>query len=129
MTSTGDDPAAAGHRRRPRLDEVGEEPDARFSFANERTFLAWIRTALGCVVAGLAVAEVLGEDDTGVAPRLIGAALILLGGLFAFTGYGRWEAAERAMRLGEPLPRSLLPRAASILTVLLAVVAVVYTLR
>ena len=128
MTGVADEPAG-GRRRRARLGEVGEEPDARFSFANERTFLAWIRTALGCVVAGLAVAEVLGEDDTGVAPRLIGASLVLLGGLFASTGYGRWEAAERAMRLGQPLPRSFLPRAASILTVLLALVAVVYTLR
>ncbi len=46
-------------RRRPRLGDVGEEPDARFTFANERTFLAWNRTALGCVVAGLAVSHVL----------------------------------------------------------------------
>jgi uncharacterized membrane protein YidH (DUF202 family) len=32
------------------LDE-GDEPDPRFSFANERTFLAWNRTALGCAVS------------------------------------------------------------------------------
>jgi putative membrane protein len=37
----------------------GTEPDPRFSFANERTFLAWSRTALALVVAGLAVTQLL----------------------------------------------------------------------
>ncbi len=37
----------------------GSEPDARFTFANERTFLAWSRTALALVVAGLAVIQLL----------------------------------------------------------------------
>ncbi|HET9720820.1 MAG TPA: DUF202 domain-containing protein [Solirubrobacteraceae bacterium] len=38
----------------PRLNEVGEDPDPRFTFANERTFLAWNRTALALIAAGLA---------------------------------------------------------------------------
>ncbi|WP_143342795.1 YidH family protein, partial [Crossiella equi] len=39
---------------------VGEEPDPRFTLANERTFLAWIRTSLGLMAAGVAV-EALGH--------------------------------------------------------------------
>ena len=31
----------------------GEEPDPRFTLANERTFLAWVRTALALVAAGI----------------------------------------------------------------------------
>lgn len=43
-------------RRRPPLREVGHDPDYRFSLANERTFLAWIRTALALIpVAALLV--------------------------------------------------------------------------
>ncbi len=30
-----------------KISRLGEAPDYRFSLANERTFLAWIRTALG----------------------------------------------------------------------------------
>ena len=30
----------------------GEEPDYRFTLANERTFLAWVRTALGLLAGG-----------------------------------------------------------------------------
>ncbi len=29
------------------ISRLGEAPDYRFSLANERTFLAWIRTASG----------------------------------------------------------------------------------
>ncbi len=36
-------------------DEPAEtEPEARFTLANRRTFLAWSRTALALVAAGLA---------------------------------------------------------------------------
>ena len=47
-------PVPRPHRRRAR-----GEPDARYTFANERTFLAWIRTALGLVAAGLAIVQLL----------------------------------------------------------------------
>ncbi len=35
-----------------KISRIGEAPDYRFSLANERTFLAWIRTALGFLAAG-----------------------------------------------------------------------------
>ena len=115
-------------RRKP-TEDVGTEPDARFSFANERTFLAWNRTALGCVVAGLAVSHVLApEEGSRVGPKIAGVALMVLGGLLALFSYGNWAAAQRALRLGLPLPRSPLPTLVSVVTAAVAVVAMVYTL-
>src|SRR6266536_5143728 len=89
----------------------GTEPDARFTFANERTFLAWSRTALALVVAGLAVAQLL-PPFPGVpwGRRLLGVPLIVLGAVLSVIGYVEWGRNQRALRRGEPLPRSLLPR-------------------
>ncbi len=107
---------------------LGEEPDARFSFANERTYLAWNRTALGAVVAGLAVANVLAPDDEGIGPELLGVALILLGLVLAGLSYVNWFNNERALRLRLPLPHSPLLLVLSVVTGLVAVAAAVYTL-
>jgi len=86
------------------------EPDARFTFANERTFLAWSRTALALVVGGLAVAQLL-PPFPGVpgARHIIGIPLIVLGAAVALLSYAEWQANQRALRRGEPLRRSLLP--------------------
>lgn len=83
------------------------EPDARFSFANERTFLAWMRTALALIVAGVAVAQFA---DFGALLRGTIAVFIIGGGsVLAFAGYRRWKLADRALRTGEPVPRSDIP--------------------
>ena len=89
---------------------IGKEPDARFSFANERTFLAWIRTALGLMTAGLAITQLLPEFDFPGGRRLIGLPLIAVGVVMAITSYWQWQRNERSMRLGEPLAKSYLPR-------------------
>jgi putative membrane protein len=91
------------------LEEVGEDPDPRFTFANERTFLAWNRTALALVAAGLAVAQLL-RFGSGAARLIVALPLIVLGAVVSLTSYQRWERNERAMRLGEPLHYSRLPR-------------------
>ena len=84
---------------------AGNEPDPRFTFANERTFLAWNRTALALIAGGLAVAQFFDEGSRG--SRLaIAAPLVLLGAALALTSHGRWQANQRALRLGEPLPES-----------------------
>ena len=107
----------------------GCEPDARFTFANERTFLAWNRTALGCVVAGLAVSHVLKPaEGSSVGPKIAGLALMVLGGLLALFSHGNWAASQLALRLGRPLPRSPLPMFVSIVTAVVAVAAALYTL-
>jgi putative membrane protein len=82
---------------------VGEEPDPRFVLANERTFLAWNRTALALIGGGLAVGKLLSFDSS--ATRLVAAVPpIVLGALLAVTSRRRWARNDRALRLGEPLP-------------------------
>ena len=100
---------------------VGDEPDPRFSFANERTFLAWNRTALALIAAGAAAAAFLRSDLTG-AKLIVALPLIALGGLVAVASYRRWQRNERAMRLGEPLEYGSLPR---MLTVAIGAMALV----
>lgn len=91
-------------QRRPRwVYAVGEDPDYRFSFANERTFLAWLRTALALLAGGVALHHV----DLSLPPtvqRTLATALVALGILCAATSWWRWARAERAMRSRKPLP-------------------------
>lgn len=91
-------------------DSGGTEPDARFTFANERTFLAWSRTALALVVAGLAVVQLLPPfPGVPVGRHLIGLPLIALGGVLAVAAYTEWVRNQHALRRGEPLPGSVMP--------------------
>ena len=85
---------------------VGEDPDYRFTLANERTFLAWIRTALALAAGGLGAVTIL-DDFTG--EEVLGVGLLALSFLTAATAYRRWVLNERAMRLDQPLPPSRLP--------------------
>ncbi len=93
-----------------RADE-GTEPDARFTMANERTFLAWSRTSLALVVGGLAVAQLLPPFPSVPWGRsVIATPLILLGAVMAVLSYFEWKANQRALRLSAPLTRSQLPK-------------------
>ena len=84
--------------------------DYRFSLANERTFLAWNRTALALVAGGLAVVQLLDDVGSESARRALGVPMVLLGALIAALSFSRWERNERAMQAGAALPASLLPR-------------------
>jgi putative membrane protein len=100
---------ASPAQRERRLEQTGTEPDPRFTWANERTFLAWNRTALALIAAGLAAAQFLHLSPHGL--RLIVAVpLILLGGVLALASYVHWEDSERAIRLQQPLRYSWMPR-------------------
>lgn len=81
-------------------DGGGDEPDYRFSLANERTFLAWIRTALGLLAGGIAVDQL--TPDVAPAPLRIALAVVcaLGGALIGVTAYRRWARVEAAMREG-----------------------------
>ncbi|MDZ5660494.1 DUF202 domain-containing protein [Nocardioides sp. zg-1308] len=78
-----------------------EGPDVRFSLANERTFLAYQRTAVGLVAAALAVFHLL---DPSWAQRLLGVLLIGAALVAAGGGWLRFRQADRAIRAGRELP-------------------------
>ena len=101
---------------------VGDEPDYRFTLANERTFLAWIRTALALAAGGLAAVGLL-EDFAG--GEVLGIGLLALSFATAASAYRRWALNERSMRLKAPLPTSRLPMMMAIGTAAVAIVAAV----
>ncbi|MCR1784984.1 DUF202 domain-containing protein [Nocardioides carbamazepini] len=80
----------------------------RFTLANERTFLAWIRTALGCLALAVA-ADALEFGDHPAFRGAVAAALALLAAAVCVHGWWSWVRTERAIRLGEPLPRHRAP--------------------
>lgn len=98
----------------------GSDPDYRFTLANERTFLAWIRTALAILAGSI----LLHQFADALQPRWVQfAASSGLAGLSAVLGGGaylRWRANEIAMRLKKSLPRSLLIPTLSVATAILA---------
>lgn len=121
-------PSDTSDRRWPRaVYGLGEEPDPRFSLANERTFLAWMRTALGFVAAGVAIAAVTSfAGRLEIEVRITALILIASGLISAGGGLLRWAENERALRLGRRLPSTvLLPVVTGSLVVVAVVAAVV----
>jgi putative membrane protein len=80
------------------------EPDQRFTLANERTLLAWIRTALALDATGLGVIRFAPELGPSWGREAVGTAVVLLGAAAAGVGYARWAAVDRSLRSGGPLP-------------------------
>jgi putative membrane protein len=96
------------HGKRP--DDMAEvEPDYRFTLANERTYLAWERTALGLLAAAVAVVQLVPELSIPGARHVLGIILALLAILTAGMGILRWRQVDRAMRRDLPLPRHPTP--------------------
>jgi putative membrane protein len=104
--------AGDGHDDRdPGPSRAAAEPDVRFTLANERTFLAWNRTALALVVAGLGIVQLL-PPFPGVpwGRHALGVPLIVLGAGVSVTSYWEWRRNQAALCRGAPLPRSVLPQ-------------------
>ena len=96
--------SAKSDRRRPRwVFGVGREPDPRFSLANERTLLAWLRTSAACAVTAVVLTA---ARDLAGAPWVAWCALgvALAGVVLAPAACLRWARVERALRLDRPLP-------------------------
>ena len=104
---------------------AGKEPDVRFTYANERTFLAWNRTALALIATGVAATQLLPKLPVTGGRRLLGLPLIALGAVVAAESFRHWRANERAMRRGESLPRSPMPIVLTVGVVVVGLLAVV----
>jgi inner membrane protein YidH len=90
--------------RHPRwVYDAGDEPDPRYTLANERTFLAWVRTALAMLAGGVAL-NALNLPETDWVRTTLAVLLIVLGGLLTLLALVRWARVERAMRTHRPLP-------------------------
>ncbi len=96
--------------KRPPLHSIGADPDYRFTLANERTFLAWIRTGMALLAGAVALAGLI--HNFGPRPFRIGISALLLALSLTVTmgAYQRWERAERALRENRPLPTDPMPR-------------------
>lgn len=96
--------------RRPRsVYGVGTEPDPRFSLANERTALAWMRTSLALVAGGVGLTSLGSVARLPAFLDVVAAVACLGGGALAVRSVLGWRSHERSLRLGRPLraPRSL----------------------
>jgi putative membrane protein len=96
------------------------EPDIRFTLANERTFLAWVRTAIGLVAAGVAVFHLF---EVTVATTTLSLVLLAAGALSGVAGYMHFRKADRAIRRGETLPTNTVTAVVMTGAVLIAVAA------
>jgi putative membrane protein len=81
-----------------------EEPDYRFSLANERTYLAWIRTGLALIAGGIAIRIFIDDLGGGWLVHVAAVGPALLGGVLAVTSYRHWISVQDAMRRGAALP-------------------------
>ena len=91
-------------RRRPHwVYDTGIEPDPRFTLANERTFLAWVRTALAMLAGGVAL-HALGLPDPSWLRALLAIGLVVIGAVVTVLAMLRWARVERAMRERRELP-------------------------
>jgi putative membrane protein len=105
-----------------------EEPDYRYSLANERTFLAYVRTALALDAGALAVVQLLPDVATAGWRRAAAVALAVLGLVIVLAGYRRWSLNQRAMRRGEPLPDTWLAPMLAVTVAAASAVAVLMVL-
>src|SRR6476619_7300028 len=81
-----------------------QRPEPQFQLANERTYLAWLRTALALVASGVAAARLLAGQSLHWAWETVGVLLIMAGVVTAALARRRWRAMDAAIREGEPLP-------------------------
>jgi len=102
--------------------DEGQAPDPRFTLANERTFLAWIRTSLALVAGGIGLEAFVPRLAVPGLRQVLSVCLVLLGTAVSATAWSRWVRTQRAMRLGAPLP---VPRLAPLLSFGIAAIALI----
>ena len=102
---TRDDGESVGAEASP----IASVPDYRFTLANERTFLAYIRTSLALLAAGVAIEQLVPPFSIPGARSALSVLLLCLAVFVAGSSYRRWQRTEHALELQAPLPSSRLP--------------------
>jgi len=111
--------------RPPPWQRQGQEPDYRFSLANERTFLAWIRTALSLLAGGVLLEQFATTLRPHAALVTLAIALAFLSAVLCGVAYVRWRDNEITMRSGSPLSSTILiPMLAASTLIVAAVIGV-----
>jgi putative membrane protein len=90
--------------------------------ANERTFLAWIRTALAILAGTIAIDQLTPNIAPAPVRIVLCLALAIVGASLSVEAYRRWSLQERAMREDSELPHTWLLMA---MTAMVAVAAFV----
>lgn len=103
----------------------GEDPDPRFTLANERTFLSWIRTSLALLGGGIAVEALTQNVFDPPVRTLLAVVLLVLGALLAAGAFTRWLRVERSLRHKRSLPLPLIAPLLGIGAALISVVLIV----
>lgn len=113
---------------KPPGEQTESEPDYRFTLANERTFLAWIRTALGLIAGGVAVHQLASSFAPGARTTLAVLCLVLAA-VLAAASYPRWRGIQSAMRRGDGLPSTVLIAVLAVGMLAITVFSVVLVLQ
>ena len=98
---------------------VGDDPDPRFTLANERTFLSWVTTSLGLLGIGLAVGTIIPGEHAAI--NVLAILWILMAAVLSIRALVRWFRMERAIRLNQGLPLSTSIPVVAVALALLAV--------
>lgn len=106
------------------LPETESEPDYRFTLANERTFLAYLRTALALDAGAAAAVQFLSPDEGGWVVPLIATILAVAGVVVSAGAFVRWRSNLAAMRAGAPLPFTRMPLGLAVAVVLVSAGAI-----
>lgn len=91
----------------PKWRQEGKDPDYRFSLANERTFLAWIRTGLALLAGGVLLDQFSTKLASHTVVVVLAITLSVLAALLCAMSYVRWRANEIAMRHTRKLPGTI----------------------
>jgi putative membrane protein len=102
-----------------------QDPDYRFTLANERTFLSWIRTALALIAGGVAVVQLVPAFGFPGVRHALGLVLCAGGGLLAAAAVWRWQRVQTAMRRGTEMPRTRMPAILGAAILLVAVLMLI----
>ena len=105
-----------------------QEPDYRFTLANERTYLAYLRTSLACYAGGLSAVQFLDLGPGRWPARIIGVVLVAAGIATTAGAFRRWQTNLTAMRTGGPLPVTKLPLVLGATIAVVGLIGLVFSL-